>query len=323
MTATHETPNYGLPVYDKADKPSILGDYNTSIRKIDSAIFDAKKAAEQATASVAGAVSTANAANEEAQRQKINMRALGVVVESDAIALGQKIANAERSASSAVAAAETATHEAQSAGASASAADVKAQAASDLAKLKAPIMHADSQQTHGTGSGALYGHVKLSDVTNSNSSESGGIAATPRAVKTVQDSLTAEISKTNGISSTLSNLTAKVDKKPLLQKHGSGAWIVNSHHDEKSGHVMVVVGCPTNITLYAGQTYQIATLPANLRPQKAVRNCCHVGSAAGGFYTITITVKTDGTVHIGDGGTSNVSVDSAYYYSIDYYLGEL
>lgn len=50
-----------------------------------------------------------------------------------------------------------------------------------------PTSHASSATTYGTGTDANYGHVKLSGATNSTSGTSGGIAATPSAVKTAYD----------------------------------------------------------------------------------------------------------------------------------------
>lgn len=52
---------------------------------------------------------------------------------------------------------------------------------------KAPTNHAAVDTTHGAGSGSNYGHVKLSDATNSTSGASGGVAATPAAVKKAYD----------------------------------------------------------------------------------------------------------------------------------------
>lgn len=51
----------------------------------------------------------------------------------------------------------------------------------------APIDHASTGTTYGVGNGSKYGHLKLSDATNSTSSTSGGIAATPAAVKSAYD----------------------------------------------------------------------------------------------------------------------------------------
>ena len=52
---------------------------------------------------------------------------------------------------------------------------------------RAPTSHASTATTYGTGTSSNYGHVKLSDSTSSTSGTSGGIAATPSAVKAVYD----------------------------------------------------------------------------------------------------------------------------------------
>ena len=50
-----------------------------------------------------------------------------------------------------------------------------------------PENHASSATTYGKGSSVYYGHVKLSDSTNNESGVSGGVAATPAAVKAACD----------------------------------------------------------------------------------------------------------------------------------------
>ncbi len=59
--------------------------------------------------------------------------------------------------------------------------------AQTTANGKAPTSHASSATTYGAGSGTNYGHVKLSDATDSTSGTSGGVAATPAAVKSAYD----------------------------------------------------------------------------------------------------------------------------------------
>ena len=51
----------------------------------------------------------------------------------------------------------------------------------------APTSHATNATTYGKGDGSNYGHLKLSDSTASTSSTTGGIAATPKAVKDAYD----------------------------------------------------------------------------------------------------------------------------------------
>ena len=55
-----------------------------------------------------------------------------------------------------------------------------------LTNSKAPNDHSSTATTYGTGTSTKYGHVKLSDATNGTEGESGGVAATPAAVATVQ-----------------------------------------------------------------------------------------------------------------------------------------
>lgn len=88
--------------------------------------------------------------------------------------------NAVADASSAQAAAEAA----QSTAADALAA---AEAAADAAAGKAPKAHASTTTAYGVGDGSKYGHVRLSDSHASTSGVSGGIAATPAAVKSAYD----------------------------------------------------------------------------------------------------------------------------------------
>lgn len=52
---------------------------------------------------------------------------------------------------------------------------------------KAPNNHASETTTYGVGSDIRYGHVKLSSSLSDNSDVSGGVAATPKAIKALQD----------------------------------------------------------------------------------------------------------------------------------------
>ena len=55
--------------------------------------------------------------------------------------------------------------------------------------LKADTDHKSSATTYGVGNSSEYGHLKLSDATDSSSSTSDGVAATPAAVKAVADQI--------------------------------------------------------------------------------------------------------------------------------------
>lgn len=60
---------------------------------------------------------------------------------------------------------------------------------------KAPKNHASTGTTYGVGDATNYGHLKLSDSVSSSNSTSNGCAATPKAVKTISDTLNTEISE--------------------------------------------------------------------------------------------------------------------------------
>lgn len=87
----------------------------------------------------------------------------------------------------AVSAAEAAQAAADSAAEAAGTAGSAAQAAQSTADSKAPKAHASTATTYGIGTGSNYGHIKLSDSITSTSAASAGIAASPKAVKTVND----------------------------------------------------------------------------------------------------------------------------------------
>lgn len=66
MSATNETPNYQLPQYIGTDVPSYLGDFNSAMLKIDTAIKGVDNKATSAESSVATANSNASEAVETA-----------------------------------------------------------------------------------------------------------------------------------------------------------------------------------------------------------------------------------------------------------------
>lgn len=74
---------------------------------------------------------------------------------------------------------------------------------------RAPVAHAATSTTYGAGTGTNYGHVKLSDATNSNSAATnGGTAATPKAVA---DALTeAKNYTTSAVASATTSISANI-----------------------------------------------------------------------------------------------------------------
>lgn len=64
-----------------------------------------------------------------------------------------------------------------------------------------PTSHASANTTHGVGNATQYGHLKLSDAANNSSGVSGGVAATPAAVKAAKDAADAAQSAANNAQS--------------------------------------------------------------------------------------------------------------------------
>ena len=64
-----------------------------------------------------------------------------------------------------------------------------------------PTSHSSTNTTYGVGSASQYGHLKLSDATDSTSGVSGGVAATPAAVKVAKDAADAAQSSANNAKS--------------------------------------------------------------------------------------------------------------------------
>lgn len=72
-----------------------------------------------------------------------------------------------------------------------------------------PEDHASTDTTYGKGSGAYYGHVKLSDSISSTDSSSSGVAASPVAVKTAYDkAVSAQTAATNAANAASAAQTA-------------------------------------------------------------------------------------------------------------------
>ena len=69
-------------------------------------------------------------------------------------------------------------------------------------------MHASTATTYGIGTSSNYGHVKLSNATNSASSADSGIAATPAAVKAAYDLAASKTANTGTITGVSVNGTS-------------------------------------------------------------------------------------------------------------------
>lgn len=149
-----------------------------------------------------------------------------------------------------------------------------------------PTAHASTATTYGAGSSTNYGHVKLSDATNSTSGVAGGIAATPAAVKAVMDAIPAaqvnsDWNATTGVSSILNKPTI-----PSAQ--------VNANWTATTG-VASILNKPSTMTPTAhassATTYGIGT-SANYGHVKLSDSVTSTSSAASGVAATPAAVKS-------------------------------
>lgn len=105
---------------------------------------------------------------------------------------------------------------------------------------KAPVSHASGEKIHGLGSSTAYGHLKLSNAINATQSLSDGVAATPYAVKLVNDKAeAAQTSATEAKSAASQALTdaksytdTKLQEIPTPDVSGQ----INTHNTSTTAH---------------------------------------------------------------------------------------
>lgn len=156
---------------DDASKETVFGKIKKAQDTADTANAAANAAQERADAAYALA---------ETKTTMTEVEGKGYITAAQAQTIADGKDAAIKAAKDAADAAQDAADTANAAAGAAQTAADKAQATADL---KAPINHASEKATYGLGNATNYGHVKLSDATDSDSGVSGGVAATPAAVK--------------------------------------------------------------------------------------------------------------------------------------------
>lgn len=126
MASTNKTPNYNLPQFISTDKPSWLGDFNSSMLAIDTAI---KGAADEGTS----AASQANAASEAASAASKAAKAAQSAAESATAQVGSVSTIANQALSKATSAQTDATQAKQTAQSAQTVADTAQQTATSAA----------------------------------------------------------------------------------------------------------------------------------------------------------------------------------------------
>ena len=116
--------------------------------------------------------------------------------------------------------------------------------------LKAPTSHASSATTYGKGTSSNYGHVKLSDATNSSSSTSDGVAATPAAVKAAYDLADSKLLLLSfsdmGADNTVANLLASLNAN--LSNTPNGAMMIRVGSSTNRSKCLIVCIKPNGTT---------------------------------------------------------------------------
>ena len=131
-----------------------------------------------------------------------------------------------------------------------------------------PTSHTSTATTYGVGNATQYGHLKLSDATDSASGVSGGVAATPAAVKAAKNAADAAQSSANNAqssadaamtkASTLATSSVAGIVKPGtgMTVNAAGALNVNTASTSKAGIIQL------NNTVTSTSTTQAATANA-------------------------------------------------------------
>lgn len=83
-----------------------------------------------------------------------------------------------------------------------------------------PTSHASTATTYGVATASQYGHLKLSDATNSSSGVTGGVAATPAAVKAAKE--TADAAQSSADAAMTKASTLATSSAPGIVKPGTG-----------------------------------------------------------------------------------------------------
>lgn len=158
----------------------------------------------------------------------------------------------------------------------------------------------DTKYTLPTGNASTIGGLKLSDSTSSTSSTSGGIAATPKAVKDAYDA------STEWVSLTVSSV--------YTVKSGITMWANTEKAYRRGRRIYLTFKCVGNVTSDAAGFIQIGTVQSSYRPK--VNTYCPFGlnvSTSGQIFGPAVCViKTTGEILVYTGKNSTTFGNSSY-----------
>lgn len=161
-----------------------------------------------------------------------------------------------------------------------------------------PTSHASTATTYGVANASQYGHVKLSDAANSSSGVTGGVAATPAAVKAAKDAADAAQSSADTAMTKASTLATS--STPGIVKPGTGMTVatngalnVDKASTSKAGIVQL------NDTVTSTSSTQAATANAvKTAYDKAVEATSKAGLPLGYIYAWPYSTPMDGSIQI-------------------------
>lgn len=158
----------------------------------------------------------------------------------------------------------------------------------------------DTKYTLPTGNASTIGGLKLSDSTSSTSSTSGGIAATPKAVKDAYDA------STEWVSLTVSSV--------YTVKSGITMWANTEKAYRRGRRIYLTFKCVGNVTSDAAGFIQIGTVQSSYRPK--VNTYCPFGlnvSTSGQIFGPAVCViKATGEILVYTGKNSTTFGNSSY-----------
>ncbi len=158
----------------------------------------------------------------------------------------------------------------------------------------------DTKYTLPTGNASTIGGLKLSDSTSSASSTSGGIAATPKAVKDAYDA------STEWVSLTVSSV--------YTVKSGITMWANTEKAYRRGRRIYLTFKCVGNVTSDAAGFIQIGTVQSSYRPK--VNTYCPFGlnvSTSGQIFGPAVCViKATGEILVYTGKNSTTFGNSSY-----------
>ena len=159
-----------------------------------------------------------------------------------------------------------------------------------------PTSHASTNTTHGVGNATQYGHLKLSDATDSASGVSGGVAATPAAAKAAKDAADAAQSSADAAMTKASTLATA--STPGIVKPGTGMTV------NAAGELNVTL----NNTVTSTSTTQAATANAvKTAYDKAEEAASKGGLPLGHIFAWPFPTAPDGCIIL-NGSTYNRSL---------------